>query len=468
MALGVRTPRARRVPASGSVRDEPDEDAPRRTAAPCRSRASRCCSVSTPWATTPRPVSSARLEQGTDDDGAAAPFHGPWGKCRGKPPGSWPAERSASSLGRPIRAVVPRLGPCPSSAARPAPSPAPPTTCHRRGRSRGALVRAAPRGRRPPGHGSRARGGPRRPRRPDRGLRASASTPGPTVLTMPDLIHDAFDAVGEDMDDWLDLVPVEPLYRAFYPDGSQLDVHSDVDAMAAEIERVISPAEADGLPPLRRLRLEALPLRDARLHRHQHRLPGRPAHREPRASSSRSAASASSRRRCASTSTTRAPSGSSASRRCTPGSRRRTRSRSTRSSPTWTPSPGSTSPRAACTRCPAAMAGAAEKHGVDVPLLHRGHARRDARRPRGRRAHRRRRAHPGRRRRPQPRPARSPTSELLGREPWSVAPPHLLAVVLPAARRLVGDVHRRPRTTTSTSAAAGTACSASSSTRSGS
>ncbi len=69
---------------------------------------------------------------------------------------------------------------------------------------------------------------------------------GPTVLTMPDLIHDAFAAVGENMNDWLDLVPVEPLYRAFYPDGSQLDVHSDVDAMAAEIERVISPAEAAG------------------------------------------------------------------------------------------------------------------------------------------------------------------------------------------------------------------------------
>ncbi len=69
---------------------------------------------------------------------------------------------------------------------------------------------------------------------------------GPTVLTMPDLIRDAFDAVGEDMDDWLDLVPVEPLYRAYYPDGSQLDVHSDIDAMADEIERVISPDEAAG------------------------------------------------------------------------------------------------------------------------------------------------------------------------------------------------------------------------------
>jgi phytoene desaturase len=69
---------------------------------------------------------------------------------------------------------------------------------------------------------------------------------GPTVLTMPDLIQDAFGAVDEDMHDWLDLMPVEPLYRAFYPDGSQLDVHSDVDAMADEIARVISPDEAAG------------------------------------------------------------------------------------------------------------------------------------------------------------------------------------------------------------------------------
>jgi phytoene desaturase len=69
---------------------------------------------------------------------------------------------------------------------------------------------------------------------------------GPTVLTMPDLIHDAFNSVGEDMNDWLDLMPVEPLYRAFYPDGSQLDVHSNVDAMAEEISQVISPQEAAG------------------------------------------------------------------------------------------------------------------------------------------------------------------------------------------------------------------------------
>jgi phytoene desaturase len=69
---------------------------------------------------------------------------------------------------------------------------------------------------------------------------------GPTVLTMPDLIADAFDCLGENMNDWLTLEPVAPLYRAFYQDGSVLDVHSDTTAMAAEIEKVIGASEADG------------------------------------------------------------------------------------------------------------------------------------------------------------------------------------------------------------------------------
>ncbi|MGZ4624943.1 MAG: phytoene desaturase family protein [Kineosporiaceae bacterium] len=70
--------------------------------------------------------------------------------------------------------------------------------------------------------------------------------PGPTVLTMPDLIADCFDALGESMTDWLTLRPVEPLYRARYADGSTLDVHADVDAMAAEIAGTIGGAEAAG------------------------------------------------------------------------------------------------------------------------------------------------------------------------------------------------------------------------------
>jgi phytoene desaturase len=69
---------------------------------------------------------------------------------------------------------------------------------------------------------------------------------GPTVLTMPDLIADAFDCVGERLADWLDLRPVDPLYRAFYPDGSHLDLHADQAATEAEIARVCGGREAAG------------------------------------------------------------------------------------------------------------------------------------------------------------------------------------------------------------------------------
>ena len=69
---------------------------------------------------------------------------------------------------------------------------------------------------------------------------------GPSVLTMPSLIQDALACVGEDMKDWLELVPVDPLYRAFYHDGTQLDVHADTKRMQEEIATKISPSEAIG------------------------------------------------------------------------------------------------------------------------------------------------------------------------------------------------------------------------------
>jgi phytoene desaturase len=69
---------------------------------------------------------------------------------------------------------------------------------------------------------------------------------GPTVLTMPDLIADALDCVGEELADWLDLQPLSPLYRAWFPDGSTLDVHADTAVMSEEVRRVVGPAEAAG------------------------------------------------------------------------------------------------------------------------------------------------------------------------------------------------------------------------------
>ncbi|MBJ7463896.1 MAG: phytoene desaturase [Mycolicibacterium sp.] len=74
---------------------------------------------------------------------------------------------------------------------------------------------------------------------------------GPTVLTMPDILDEAFAAVGESTADRLDLMPVDPAYRASFADGSSLDVHSDINAMAAEIERFAGRAEAQGYLRLR-------------------------------------------------------------------------------------------------------------------------------------------------------------------------------------------------------------------------
>ncbi|MGA5702805.1 phytoene desaturase family protein [Peterkaempfera bronchialis] len=75
---------------------------------------------------------------------------------------------------------------------------------------------------------------------------------GPTVLTMPDLLDEAFAAVGDSTEDHLDLVPLHPAYRARFADGSQLDVHTDPAAMEAEVERFAGARNAVGYRRLRR------------------------------------------------------------------------------------------------------------------------------------------------------------------------------------------------------------------------
>lgn len=74
---------------------------------------------------------------------------------------------------------------------------------------------------------------------------------GPTVLTMPDIIEDAFAAVGASIDDHLELALVDPAYRANFADGSSLDVHTDAAAMTAAIEQFAGPQQAAGYQRLR-------------------------------------------------------------------------------------------------------------------------------------------------------------------------------------------------------------------------
>ncbi|WP_045383351.1 phytoene desaturase family protein [Mycobacterium kyorinense] len=74
---------------------------------------------------------------------------------------------------------------------------------------------------------------------------------GPTVLTMPDIIDDVFAAVGETRSSRLDLLPVEPAYRAAFADGSCLDVHSDQERMTAAITEFAGQEQAAGYRRLR-------------------------------------------------------------------------------------------------------------------------------------------------------------------------------------------------------------------------
>jgi phytoene desaturase len=75
--------------------------------------------------------------------------------------------------------------------------------------------------------------------------------PGPTVLTMPDLLAEALGAVGEKLEERLDLVALEPAYRTHFADGSTIDVHTDADAMEDEVRRVCGPDAAAGYLRLR-------------------------------------------------------------------------------------------------------------------------------------------------------------------------------------------------------------------------
>jgi phytoene desaturase len=67
---------------------------------------------------------------------------------------------------------------------------------------------------------------------------------GATVMTMPALLESCFTAVGADMDDFVTLRPVDPMYRAVYEDGSTLRVWHGRERMTREIRELCGPGEA--------------------------------------------------------------------------------------------------------------------------------------------------------------------------------------------------------------------------------
>lgn len=74
---------------------------------------------------------------------------------------------------------------------------------------------------------------------------------GPTVLTMPELLDEAFAAVGERLADRLDLVALDPGYRTHFADGSTINVYADGAEMEEEVRRVCGPGSAAGYRRMR-------------------------------------------------------------------------------------------------------------------------------------------------------------------------------------------------------------------------
>ena len=64
---------------------------------------------------------------------------------------------------------------------------------------------------------------------------------GPTVITAPDCLRELFILAGKSMDDYVELMPVNPFYRLFWEDGYRFDYSADPwsleEANSAEIPR---------------------------------------------------------------------------------------------------------------------------------------------------------------------------------------------------------------------------------------
>lgn len=60
---------------------------------------------------------------------------------------------------------------------------------------------------------------------------------GPTILTLPSVLHKIFAEANRRLEDYLQLLPLDPQWRCFFQDGSVLDLVADTAEMQANLER---------------------------------------------------------------------------------------------------------------------------------------------------------------------------------------------------------------------------------------
>lgn len=68
---------------------------------------------------------------------------------------------------------------------------------------------------------------------------------GPTILTIPNVLRKVFSEAGKNLDDYLELVRLDPQWRCFFTDGSVLDLVEDVETMAQNLD-AYAPGSAEG------------------------------------------------------------------------------------------------------------------------------------------------------------------------------------------------------------------------------
>ncbi len=69
---------------------------------------------------------------------------------------------------------------------------------------------------------------------------------GPSLLTMPFILDELFEAVGRRRDEYLDLMSIDPICRYNYPDGTRIDAWRDVERFKAEVAQ-LSPGDAESV-----------------------------------------------------------------------------------------------------------------------------------------------------------------------------------------------------------------------------
>lgn len=68
---------------------------------------------------------------------------------------------------------------------------------------------------------------------------------GPTIITVPFLLHELAEVAGRRLDDYVRLVPCDPYYRIYFHDGRTFDYVGDPGRFEAEIAR-FSPSDLEG------------------------------------------------------------------------------------------------------------------------------------------------------------------------------------------------------------------------------